>query len=166
MAQYDAVVTSLLPNGRAEIVIRPDKPGIPDAPEISRRVCHCATDGSMVRTEALNRADAQVGDWVSVYRKPGVVMKNVAALIGFPLAGVIAGTMLGSALGKAAMAIAALGGGLLGIVLGVRYYRHLSEENLMVIDRVIRSREELAAFSGGRAGCRDDCSQCIPWSSY
>lgn len=164
MARYEAVVANCLPNGRAEIVIRPDKPGIPDAPEISRRVCHCATDASMVRIEALNRADARVGDWVSVYRKPGVVLKNAVALIGFPLAGAIAGAALGRTLGGAATAIVALAGALFGMMLGIRSYRRLSGENLMIIDRVIASRSEFAA-PGAPPGCGDGCNRCIPWSS-
>jgi len=171
MAQYEAVVANLLPSGRAEIVIRPDKPGIPDASEIAQRVCHCATDNSMVRTEALNRAGASTGDWVAVSRKPSAVLKNVIALIGYPLVGAITGAALGNPMGSAAMAIIALAGALLGIVLGTRSYRRLSEKNMLVIDRVIKSRDEVAAIftgeagSGGKdpSGCQVGCDHCNPW---
>jgi len=171
MAHYEAAVASLLPNGRAEIVIRPDKPGIPDAQEIAQRVCHCATDNSMVRTEALNRAGASVGDWVTVSRKPSATLKNITALIGFPLAGAIAGGVLGTLLGSATMAIAALAGALLGILLGVWSYRRWSEENMLVIDSVIKSRDEVAAIFAGQtgtggkepSGCQVGCDRCHPW---
>ncbi len=173
MAQYEAVVASLLPNGRAEIVIRPDKPGIPDAQEIARRVCHCATDNSIVRTEALNRAGASVGDLVSVSRKPYAVLKNVFTLIGLPLMAAIAGGLLGSRMGSAGMGIAVLAGALLGIMLGLWSYRRGSAENMPVIDAVIQSRDKFTdifpgqAGAGGKepSGCQVGCDRCNPWLS-
>jgi len=173
MAQYEAMVATLLPNGRAEVVIRPDKPGIPDASEIAERVCHCATENSMVRTEALNRAGALVGDLVAVQRNSAVVMKNILFLIGFPLVGAIAGSLLGSLVGGAAMAIITLAGASLGITLGIRSYRRFSEKNLLVIAHVIKSRDEFAAIMAARAaaegkdaaGCQAGCNSCMPWLS-
>lgn len=168
MVHYEAVVTSLLPNGKAEILIQPDKPGIPNAPGISARVCHCATSNSMVRIEALNRAGASVGDWVSVSRNSADIMKNAGVLIGIPLAGAIAGAVLGNLSGGVAPVILSLIGACLGIVAGVLLYRRLSDRNLPVIDRVISSRKELAAMYTNRptgtdqAGCRDGCTSCIP----
>lgn len=171
MAQYEAAVTNLLPNGRAEIVIRPDKPGIPDAQEIAQRVCHCATDNSMVRIEALNQAGASVGDWVAVSRKSSAVLKNVLALIGFPLAGAVAGGALGTSMGREMMAIAAFAGTVLGILLGIRSYRRWSGENMPVIDSVIKSQKEVAAFLATQTGargkessdCQVGCDRCHPW---
>jgi len=173
MAQYEAVVASLLPDGKAEIVIRPDKPGIPDASEIAERVCHCATENSMIRTKAVNRAGALVGDLVAVQRNSAVVIKNILFLIGFPLVGAIIGVVMGSPLGGAAMAIIALAGASLGIMLGIRSYRRFSENNPLVIDHVIKSRDEFTAILAARAaaegkdaaGCQAGCNSCTPWSS-
>jgi hypothetical protein len=166
---YEAVVTGLLPNGKAEVLIQPDKPGIPNAPAISARVCHCASNSSMVRIEALNRAEAEVGDWVSVSHKTADIMKNVCSLIGTPLAGLIAGVALGNLWGGTALAISCLVGTLLGIVIGVLAYRRLSKNNLPVIERVIQSRKELAAMYTGRSnagkdqvGCQEGCTSCLP----
>lgn len=163
MAQYEAVVASLLPNGRAEIVIRPNKPGIPDAPEISERVCHCATNNSAVRTDAVNEAGALVGDWVAVSRRSSNVAKNVIFLIGIPLAGGVGGAISGRTLGGGLMALMALAGTLIGIALGIMFYRRLSGENLLVIDRVIKSGKEIAAGGRDRSGCQAGCDGCVPW---
>jgi hypothetical protein len=164
MAQYEAVVASLLPNGKAEIVIRPNKPGIPDAPEISERVCHCATNNSAVRTEAVNEAGALVGDWVTVSRKSSNILKNIIFLIGIPLAGSIGGAISGRTLGGAVMALMALVGMLFGIALGIVFYRRLSGENLLVIDSVIKSGIEISAGGRDRSGCQAGCDRCVPWS--
>ncbi len=168
MAQYEGLVTGLLPNGRAEIMIRPDKPGIIDAPEISERVCHCATDSSTIRLEAFNRAGAMVGDWVQVSRESTFFLKNAGALFGFPLAGAAAGAALGRALGGTAMIYLALSASLLGLVLGVLFYRHRSAQNLPMIDRILQSRDEIAgriaAAGKDSSGCQEGCSRCMPWS--
>jgi len=39
MVHYEAVATSLLPNGKAEILIQLDRTGDPNAP-----ACHCGAD--------------------------------------------------------------------------------------------------------------------------
>lgn len=173
MAQYEAVVASLLPDGRAEIVIQPDKPGIPGAAEIAERVCHCATENSMVRMKALNRAGAMIGDLVAVQRKSSVVLKNLLFLIGFPLGGAIAGALLGGLLSGRMTAIVVFTGTLSGIILGVRSYRRLSGENLLVIDHVIKTRDEFTTFLADQAaaegkdsaGCQAGCKSCMPWLS-
>lgn len=168
MAQYEGLVTGLLPNGRATIVIRPDNPGIIDAPEISERVCHCATDSATIRLEAFNRAGAMVGDWVQVSRESAFFIKNAGALIGFPLAAAAAGAVLGKAMGGAATVYLALSASVLGLVLGVLFYRRRSAQNLPMIDRVLQSRDEiagrLAAAGKDLSGCQEGCGRCMPWS--
>jgi len=164
MEQFEAVVTSLLPNGKAEILIQPDRTGDPNAP-----ACHCSANKTLFRIEALNRADALVGDWVSVSRNSADIMKNVGTLIGIPLAGAIAGAMLGNLWGGTALVVFCLAGIFLGIMIGLQSYRRLSERNLPVIDRVIQSRSELAAMYSDkttagkdRPGCGEGCTSCIP----
>jgi hypothetical protein len=164
MAHYEAVVTGLLPNGKAEILVQPDRTGDPNAP-----ACHCGANKTMFRIEALNRADALVGDWVSVSRDSSHIMRNIGFLIGIPLAGLITGAALGNLWGGAALAISCLAGTLLGIVIGIPAYRRLSKNNLPVIERVIQSRKELTAMYTGRpnagkdqVGCQEGCTSCFP----
>jgi hypothetical protein len=163
MVRYEAVVTSLLPNGKAEILIQPDRTGDPNAP-----VCHCGTNKTMFRIEALNRADALVGDWVSVSRDSSYIMRNIGVLIGIPLAGLMTGVALGNLWDGTARIILSLMGTILGIMAGVLSYRRMSASNLLVIERVIQSRTELAAMysnqsSAGKdqAGCQEGCSSCF-----
>ncbi|OPY14882.1 MAG: Positive regulator of sigma(E), RseC/MucC [Syntrophus sp. PtaU1.Bin005] len=168
MAQYGATVTGLLPNGRAEIVIRPDRPDIPHASEIAGRVCHCATENSIVRTEALNLAGASPGDWVSVSRKRSSVVKNVMVLVGFPCAGSMAGGILGASMESGNLAIFVPAGALLGFLLGIWFYRRWSDENMPVIDSIIKTRDEVAAIFAARSGaegkgpsgCQVGCDRC------
>ncbi|MDY0186995.1 MAG: SoxR reducing system RseC family protein [Syntrophus sp. (in: bacteria)] len=170
MAHYEATVASLLPDGRAEIVIRPDRPDIPNAREIAGRVCHCATENSIVRTEALNLADASPGDWVSVSRRSSSVVKNVMALVGFPCAGSIAGGILETSMESGNLAIFVSAGALLGFLLGIWSYRRWSDENMPVIDSVIKPRDEVAAIFAARSGaegkgpsgCQVGCDRCAP----
>jgi hypothetical protein len=175
MPQYEGYVSSLTADDRAEVIIRPGELGIPGAPEISKKVCHCATDGSTLRIEALNRAGAAVGDWVALSRKSGVLLKNAAALLGIPLLGGISGLGIGAVLlyGFAVPAIstflfAALGL-LAGITIGTRHFRRLSADNQPVISRVLKTRTEVAAMLEDEQASKKDgagscggCSECLP----
>ncbi len=172
MAEYEGLVESVTADGKAQVVIRPGKAGIPGAPELTGKVCHGATDGSMVRTEALNRAGAQAGDWVAVTRPTGVLIKNAVALLGIPMMGGIAGLAVGMStnglgLQGVGLAVCAAAGIAVGIILGVSIYRNLSFRNVPVVSRVLRSRAELASVLGQRAsspqkgeGC-DLCNACL-----
>jgi len=155
MAHYEAVVTSLLPNGKAEILIQPDRTGSPGAP-----ACHCAANNTLFRIKALNSADALVGDWVSVSRDSTNTMKNVGVLGGIPLAGFISGVALGSFWGGNALIISSFTGTLLSIGVAVLFYRRMSAMNLPVIERVIQSRKELAAMHANRSITEKDSTGC------
>ena len=174
MPRYEGLITGVEPDGRAQVTIRPDKMGIPGAPEVSRRVCHTSSDGSMVKIDALNRAGAAMGDWVSVARRAGVAGKNLAALLGIPL--------LGGILGLAAAAVITYSAGIshpapwvvlaaVGIVTGLgvgrRVYARSTSDNPLIIEQIlkpsdvvaaefgdVRSRMEKAAESCG------DCTRC------
>ncbi len=165
MVHYEAVVTSLLPNDKVEILIQPDRTGDPNAP-----ACHCGSKRTMFRIEALNRAGAQVGDWVSVSRDSSYIVRNIGALIGIPLAGLIAGVALGTFWGGTARIVLSLTGTLLGILAGVLSYRRMPANSLFVIERVIQSRKELATMYSSqsntgrdRADCQKGCASCRPY---
>jgi hypothetical protein len=169
MAEYEGLVESVTVDEKVQVVIRPGKAGIPGAPELNGKVCHGATDGSIVRTEALNRVGAQVGDWVAVTRPTGLLIKNAAALLGLPMMGGIAGLAVGlwtgglGAQGVGAAACAAAGIAV-GIIVGVSIYRNLSFQNVPVVSRVLRSRAEIASMLGQKGACpsqtREGCDLC------
>lgn len=171
MPDHKGFIASLTADGKAEVVIRPDTPGIPNAPEVSARVCHCATDGSTVRIEALNMAGAGVGDWVSVSHGSGILMKNVAVLLGIPVLGGISGLAAGAIFtgGLAVHVTNALiftsAGLFLGIIIGAAVYRRLSPRNQPVISRVIRSRTEMDSLFNTDRSCSQNedvsCRSCI-----
>ncbi|MBC8458905.1 MAG: SoxR reducing system RseC family protein [Deltaproteobacteria bacterium] len=146
MPQYEGFVAGLKKNGKAEVVIQPCNAGIPGAPQLKDIVCHCATAGSTITIEVLNKADAGVGDWVSITQRPGALMKNAAILLGIPVVGLLAGIAVASIIthgfashiaGGILVLTACL---LLGIIIGVITYRRVSTGNQPVIDQIIRTR--------------------------
>lgn len=152
MPQHEGFVTSLKENGKAEVVIQPDNAGIPGAPQLKDIVCHCATDGSTITIEALNKADAGVGDWVSITQRPGALMKNAAILLGIPVVGLLAGIVVASIIthgfayhitGGILVLTAGL---LLGIIIGVINFRRVSANSQPVIGCIIRTRLEAASL--------------------
>ncbi|KPK27841.1 MAG: hypothetical protein AMK69_09710 [Nitrospira bacterium SG8_3] len=154
MPVYEGLVASLLTDGKAEVVIRPGKPGIPGAPELTEKVCHCATNGSIVRIEALNRAGARVGDRVCLSRRGGILMRNAAALLGFPVLGGMSG-LVASAIFAEGLAVHVTGavvstavGLLLGVIIGGVIYRR-SANDQAVISRIIRTRTDMASMLHG-----------------
>ncbi len=176
MDKYEGVVTSLTAEDKAEVLIRPGAPGIPGAPEVSKKVCHKATDGSTVRIEVLNRVGAGVGDWVSLSRKAGVARRNAGALLGIPMLGALLGLIAAVVLTKSLAAINIAGGiicvafGLLfGIIMGLGIYKRISAHNPIVIGEVIRAASKMTSKFGDvqsrmeKAGkACGDCTQCLP----
>ncbi|NVM20927.1 MAG: SoxR reducing system RseC family protein [Desulfobacterales bacterium] len=165
MPDYEGFVASITADRKAEVIISPGVPGIPGAPEVSAKVCHCPTDGSSVTIEALNRAGAGVGDLVCISRTPGVLIKNAAALLGIPALGAILGLAAGARFaGRGAIAFTAVGL-LLGIIVGAAIYRRLSVHNQPVISRVIRTRTQMASRFSANQSCFQDqdptCRSCI-----
>jgi hypothetical protein len=164
MARYEGLIEKISSDGKAEVLIRPGAQGIVGAPEVSKKVCHRASDGSFVRTQASNRAGGQVGDWVTVIQPAGVLKKNAMILLGTPVAGIFGGLVIGMVMGIAVL-IPMMTGGILGVMSGIFVYRS-SEKRLPVITRVLKTRKEVAsmvakkkAFSG-QQGC-DTCTQCL-----
>jgi hypothetical protein len=173
MPRHEGMVQLVTGDGKAEVLICPKPPGIIGAPEVSKKVCHSATDGSNVRTAAFNEAGAREGDWVLVVHKPGVVLKNSLTLLVLPLAGgflgFLAGFMVaGVGAAGAGMTFCTTAGVVAGIIVGGTLYRKTSHRNLPVITRVLQSREELTKTLGSktkkdgssRDGC-DLCTQCF-----
>jgi microcompartment protein CcmK/EutM len=155
MSLYEGFVAGLRADGKAEVVIRPGKPGIPGAPELTEKVCHCATNGSTVRIEALNWVGAGVGDWVLLSRRAGVLMKNAVVLLGIPVIGMLSGVVVGAifsdgfAFRVTATVVSAAVGLLLGLVIGVATYRRMSADDQPVIRRIIRTRTDMAFVPHG-----------------
>lgn len=151
MPQHAGFVSSLKGNDRAEVIIRPGIPGIPNAPEVSERVCHAPTDGSTVVVEARNRAGAEVGDWVSVSQNPAALRKNVGTLLGIPGIGLILGIATGAAahetFGLSPTFSVVVGAAvlLLANLIAAISYRQRAADNLPVITRIIKRRKEMAA---------------------
>jgi hypothetical protein len=151
MPKHTGFVASLKGNDRADVIIRPGIPGIPNAPEMSERVCHAPTDGSTVVVEAWNRAGAQVGDWVSVSQSPATLKKNAATLLGIPGAGLLLGIIAGVAVyqrfGVHPTVSVIVGAAVLlltNIIAAVSYKRR-SADNPPVITRIIKKRKDMSA---------------------
>ena len=174
MPNYQGVVAKLMPEDKAEIMIAPGKQSIPGAPEVSKKVCHECTDGSTLRIEAVNRAGAEVGDWVTVTRPSGIVKKNTTALLGMPLSGIIIGgavggiMMFGMGLPVAVLVLCVIIGLVFGMMVGGKHYRALSEQNQLVINHIVKRKSELAdmrayheAGTKKGDGASDLCSGCV-----
>jgi hypothetical protein len=153
MPQYEGVVTGIKPDGRAEVVISPGEAGIPGAPHVN--VCHCPSESSRIMTDALNRAGAEVGDVVSVTRKPGTLLKNAGSLLGIPLLGLLLGMGVAGALEESMalawplMVLVVVAGVLLGIFIGSVTYRRISGDSLPVVTEVVsKGREACVSLCG------------------
>jgi len=163
MPLYEGVVASLMADGKAEVVIMPAKPGIHGTPELTEKVCHCATKSSSIKTEALNRVGAGVGDRVLVSRKAGALMKNAVVLLGLPVIGAVSGLAAGAILfdgitfRSAVMVVSASVGLSLGLVMGVATYRRISADDQPVIRRIIRTRREMAFVPRGDPSSNPTC---------
>ncbi|MBW1700620.1 MAG: SoxR reducing system RseC family protein [Deltaproteobacteria bacterium] len=162
MPRHEDFVATLKEDGKAEVIIQPGSMGVPGAsPQINRRVCHCATDGSTITIEALNRVGAGVGDWVSVSRNATEMIRNAALLLGIPIIGLIAGIILAAFLtdgfsyhitgGIIAMAACLLS----GIAIGVLTIRRVSTGNPPVGDPLFSDRQYVLGESN--KGC-DTCA--------
>lgn len=179
MAIYEGLVTDIQSEGRVQVTIRPSKMGIPGAPEVSRRVCHSSTNGSIVRVDVLNEVGAAMGDWVSVRQTDGVVRKNVAVLIGIPLSGGILGMVaalsvtLATAVFYPVLWLLFAGLGLLGgILAGQRIYSRSARHNQLVVQQILRPAKDLRAQFGDvrtrmekAATSCGDCTQCLTGST-
>jgi hypothetical protein len=168
MRSYKGIIASLKEGDKAEVIIRPEDTGVPGAsPQVNRCLCHCATDGSTLMVEALNRAGANVGDRVSISYDPSGSAKNAALLLGIPAAFLMTGILVATVLfhlfmfpvmGGVAIAAICL---LMGIVLGVLWFRRISANNLPAIDQITGTRLEAASGDDENAFCMGaDCRSC------
>jgi hypothetical protein len=170
MPEYEAFVASIRDDGKAEVLIQPETPGIVGAPSVSAKVCHCASSCSQVTLEALNPLQAAVGDRVTIEVKVSVLIRNVGILVGTPILALAVGWVVslllrGSYLfGLPTTFFSVFFSLPLGIAAGVLLYRHWSMETLPIISRIIRTRKEMASgtplFPGDLQGIPQDCDLC------
>ena len=80
MPEYEGFVASLKEDGKAEVIVQPEASDIVGAPEVSKKVCHCASSSSQVTVEALNPVQADVGDRVAVEVKASVLIWTTSIL--------------------------------------------------------------------------------------
>ena len=151
MAHSEGLVTVLYEDGRAQVVIQPQSPGILGAPHLD--VCHhCPTDSSKVVVDARNQADAGVGDWVSLDHGSGSRLKNALLLILPPFIGTLLGACLAVLMDQTArithMLLITGITFLIGICAGIFMYRIKGEEVEMIVTRTIQKAEELASPAG------------------
>ena len=153
MPRYEGHIACLKEGGRAEVVIETGNTDIPGvSTRINRRVCHCATDGSNIKIEALNSAGAGVGDRVFVSLDSSGLIKNAVVLIGIPgicliigvaIAYILIRYLLFPMIGGIFVAACLL---LLGIALGIRIFRQVLADNPPVIDSIIKKRLDMASI--------------------
>jgi len=164
MPRHEGIVTCVKGDGSALVFIRPEDSGIPGAPNVN--VCHCASDGSSFTFEAVNGAHASPGDVVSVYSSPGALLRNAAALIGTPMAGILLGIVTGlvwnggSWTGMERLAISAAAGLVPGLAAGILAYRRLSSENHAVITHIVRKAQVNSSAGEGPGGRNNSTSGC------
>ncbi len=172
MPEYEGYVAMLKEHGTVEVFIQPGSPGIPGVSgELNRRVCHCTSDGSSFTVEALNTAGADVGDQVVVSLHSGTLLRNAAAGLGPPLAGLALGIGLAWYLTRGFsgdigiglfISVALLFSGIIG---GVLAFKRFSAVNLPVIKSIRLSRLEAASrvnhLSPSQVDCKD-CHGCSP----
>ena len=85
MPEYEGLIATIKEDGKAEVIVQPETSDIVGAPEVSKKVCHCASSSSQVTVEALNPVQADVGDRVAVEVKASVLIRNAGSLIGTPV---------------------------------------------------------------------------------
>jgi len=151
MPEYEGFIASLSENGKAEVLIQPETAGIIGAPEISKKVCHCASSSSQVTVEALNPVQADVGDRVAVRVDSSLLLRNAGALIGIPVIALALGWAVSLLIpdrdlfGAPVKFLCIFCSLPLGATAGVLLYRHWSRRNLPSIIRIIRTRQEMAS---------------------
>lgn len=166
MPTSEGFVTTLKKDGKAEVMIQPVRSGIPGvSTRVNRHVCHCATEGSTLTIEALNRVGAEVGDYVTVFRDTSGLLKNAVALLGIPVMGSIGGIMLAAFLTdgfsvRIAGGIIAMAACLLsGITIGVLIFKRISAGNPPSIEHIIeKGWTGKPLFSGV---CNKNTKMCV-----
>ncbi len=144
MPRYEGIVVDINTDGRAWVIIDPGRMGVPNVSAgLNRRVCHCATEGSSLTIDAVNRVGAEVGDLVSVHRDASALAKNAAFLLGIPAAAFMTGLILAGVLTylfsfqRVSSIVVAFLCSLIGIVVGVLCFKGKSYEAPPVIDSIL-----------------------------
>jgi len=170
MRKHEGLIVSVKGNGKAKVIIGPDSSGIPGASrQVNRHVCHCATDGSTLMIEALNKAGAVVGDRVIVKLDTSGLLKNAAVLLGIPLTGLTAGIAFaavlthGFAFHMIGGIVAVTAAFLLGIGIAVSVFKRVSSGGPPVIDQIVEPRESTSIFGNNpcaRESGDRSCDSC------
>jgi len=161
MPQYEGFVAKTDRKDEAEVVIRPENAGIIGASNLN--VCHSASESSSICVNAQNSVGAKPGDRVRIRREGGALFKNVAALVGVPIMGLVMGFLASfilrpSVVGQVMVVCTGL---LLGTCLGVLLYRRISSDPKFMIIQVIEGGSTmesgpvagLPCFQSGTSGC-------------
>lgn len=152
---YEGHVTGLGEDGRATLRIGPGGATVPGlSPDLNRRVCHCATEGSHFEIKAMNRTGAGVGDRVLVHHDAADLFKNAASLLGPPLVCLALAGVLILVLPLPLPGGLALAGGLTaaGMGRGLRRLRMRSQGCLPVITTILERGGSVSPCHG-KASC-------------
>ncbi len=161
MPQYEGFVLKTGGRNEAEVMIHPERAGIIGASNLT--VCHAASESSNICASAENSIGAEAGDRVCIRRDGSALFKNVSTLIGVPLLGLAAGLLVSALLRDSlgGQVVVTCAGLVLGVSLGVFFYRRNVVEPRLVITQVIQkgeamqslSGEDLSCFEAGTSGC-------------
>jgi len=142
MKQARGIVTAIDDQGEARVSIRTDD-SLPGCSSKSEHCHHCSEGTSSLIIKVSNKAEAGVGDNVSVLFKSGAVLKSAMILLGIPMIGIFAGAILGDSLYRTSTLSqegAFLAGALcfgLALVIAFMTYRRFSKDLQPYIDQVI-----------------------------
>ena len=162
MPEYEGFVASLKEDGKAEVIVQPEPSGIVGAPDVSKKVCHCASSSSQVTMETLNPLQATVGDRVAVRVDASLLLRNAGSLIGMPVLALALGWAVSflipesELLGVPVRFLCMFCSLPLGVAGGLLLYKYGSRGNLPTIIRIIRTRHEMASsFTGAQEPTRE-----------
>ena len=174
MPQYEGFIKNVKEDGKAEVVIQPDRAGIVGAPHLD--ICHCPSDSSRITFQAFNKANAGVGDLVLIRSDSTRLLKNAAKLIGMPLLGLITASIATTVLSQnwilhRTSVFSVVGAGLLaGVIIGVVTYRRTTDAHDPIITHIIKKGSGASTSfcefgsdfqNGGRSKGRS-CNLCSP----
>jgi len=154
MPEYEGFVASLKDDGKAEVMLQPERADIVGAPGLSAKVCHCTSSSSQMIMEALNPLQASVGDRVVLKVEASALIRNVGSLVGLPVLALGLGWVISLFLGDTVLLglpitfFCIFSSLPLGVGAGVFLYRHWSRENLPTITRITKTRQEMASIFG------------------
>lgn len=146
MAIFFGVVVKIHKNGKAEVRIEEQNPGIIGAPDLN--VCHSTSPGSMIVTQADNRAGALPGDEVCLEQSFEALFKNFFVLILIPLLSLGTGFFIGAVLYKkrllpvSGVTFTSIFSLFIGLAIGIYIYKKIFSHLDPVIIKVIKSKNQ------------------------